>query len=229
MSYFASDVPGGLEPWEEEYAQRLNQSLAELSQKHRLIILFSIGLVTAIEVSNRLSINVLLPDLQGNVAGSSDDVSWVIILYNLGFLCSLAISYWMTRVLGARRHLLFSIALYAAGAIGCFSSAHSLESLLVSRVVMGFGGGAFLIRTVILVRLMFVGKARIFAISWLYGELYVFAVVYPAAMGWVSDTFRWNYACLLDFPFLAIGAFLIWKYLPRIGHLRSEKSYVDVR
>ena len=230
MSYFASGVPGGFEPWEEEYAQRLNQSLVELSQTHRLIILFSIGLVTAIEVSNRLSINVLLPDLQGNVAGSSDQVSWVIILYNLGFLCSLAISYWMTRVLGARRHLLFSIALYAAGAIGCFSSAHSLESLLVSRVVMGFGDGAFLIRTVILVRLMFVGKARIFAISWLYVELYVFAVVYPAAIGWISDTFRGNYAFLLDFPFLAIGAFLIWKYLPRgFGHLRSEKSYVDVR
>jgi DHA2 family multidrug resistance protein len=230
MSYFASGVPGGLEPWEEEYSQHLNQSLVELSQKHRLIILFSVGLVTAIEVSNRLSINVLLPDLQGNVAGSSDEVSWVIILYNLGFLCSLAISYWMTRVLGARRHLLFSIALYAAGAIGCFSSAHSLEALLVSRVVMGFGGGAFLIRTVILVRLMFVGKARMFAISWLYVELYVFAVVYPAAMGSISDTFRWNYAFLLDFPFLAVGAFLIWKYLPRgFGHLRSEKSYVDVR
>ena len=40
---------------------------------------------------------------------------------------------------------------------------------------------------------------------------------------------RWNYAFLLDFPFLAIGAFLIWKYLPRgLGYLRSEKSYVDV-
>jgi DHA2 family multidrug resistance protein len=229
MSYFASGVPGGREPWEEEYAQRLSPMLAELSQKHRLIILFSIGLVTAIEVSNRLSINVLLPDLQGNVAASSDEVSWVIILYNLGFLCSLAISYWMTRVLGARRHLLFSIALYATGVIGCFSSAHSLKSLLVSRVVMGFGGGAFLVRTVILVRLMFPGKARILAISWLYGELYVFAVVYPAAMGWISDTFRWNYAFLLDFPFLAIGTFLIWKYLPRgFLYLRSDKSYVDI-
>src|ERR1700761_9228713 len=138
MSYLTGNNLGGLESWEEEYKQRVSQSLVELSQKHRLIILFSVGLVTAIEVSNRLSINVLLPDLQGNVAGSSDQVSWVIILYNLGFLCSLAISYWMTRVLGARRHLLFSIALYAAGAIGCFSSAHSLESLLVSRVVMGF-------------------------------------------------------------------------------------------
>lgn len=228
MSYFAFSSPVGLEPWEEEYAQHLSPMLAEMSQKHRLIILFSIGLVTAIEVSNRLSINVLLPDLQGNVAGSSDDVSWVIILYNLGFLCSLAISYWMTRVLGARRHLLFSIGLYATGAFGCFSSAHDLKSLLVSRVIMGFGGGAFLVRTVILLRLMFQGEARILAISWLYLEVYFFAVVYPPIMGWVSDTLRWNYAFLLDFPFLAIGAFLIWKYLPGgFLRLRSEKSYVD--
>src|SRR5580704_3802417 len=170
MSYVATST-GTIEPWEEEYFHRLRPMLASLSQRQRMMILFSIGLITAIEISNRLSINVLLPDLQGNVAGSSDDVSWVIILYNLGFLCSIAISYWMTRVLGARRHLLLSIALYATGAIGCFSSAHSLKSLLVSRVVMGFGGGAFLVRTVILVRLMFPGKARILAISWLYGEL----------------------------------------------------------
>jgi DHA2 family multidrug resistance protein len=228
MSDFVSGGLYGLEPWKEEYSQHVNQSLAELSQKHRMIILFGVGLVTAIEIANRLSINVLLPDLQGNVAGSSDDVSWVIILYNLGFLCSLAISYWMTRVLGARRHLLLSLGFYAAGAIGCFCSAHSLEFLLFSRVVMGFGGGAFLVRTVILLRLMFPGKSRTFALSWLYLELYFFAVVYPVAMGWISEMLHWNYAFLLDFPFLAVGAFLIWKYLPRgFLYLRSENSYVD--
>ena len=162
MNYFANGSPGTRE---EEYAQRINQSLGELSEKRRLIVLLSIGLVTAVELANRMSINVLLPDLQGNVAGSSDDVSWVIILYNLGFLCSIAISYWMMRILGPRRHLLLSIALYATGAIGCFSSAHSLTSLLISRVIMGFGGGAFLVRTLILARLMFLGKTRIFALS----------------------------------------------------------------
>jgi DHA2 family multidrug resistance protein len=226
MSYFAS--PGGLEAWQEEYAQDFSQSLARVSRKCRLVILFSIGLVAAIEISNRLSINVLLPDLQGNVAASSDDVSWLIILYNLGFLCSLAVSYWMTRVLGSRRHLLYSIALYATGAIGCFCSAHSLTWLLISRVIMGFGGGAFLVRAVVLVRLMFPGKDRVFAATWLYVELYSFAVVYPPAMGWISDTLHWNYAFLLDFPFLAVGASLIWKFVPRKHHyLRSEKSYVD--
>jgi len=180
MNYFANGSP---ESWEEEYAQRVNQALGELSEKRRLMILLGIGLVAAIELSNRISINVLLPDLQGNVAGSSDDVSWVIILYNLGFLCSMVISYWMMRMLGARRHLLLSIALYATGAIGCFSSAHSLKSLLISRVIMGFGGGAFLVRTLTLARLMFLGKTRIFALSLFYLELYPSEILYPTAMG----------------------------------------------
>jgi hypothetical protein len=61
-------------------AAALSASLAELSQSRRLAILLSVGLVTAIEISNRISINVL-PDMQGNVAASTDEISWVIILY----------------------------------------------------------------------------------------------------------------------------------------------------
>ena len=106
-----------------------------------------------------LSINVILPDMQGNVGASSDQISWVIILYNVGFLCSLALSAWMTRVLGTRRHLLISIGFYAVGAIGCALSTHSLEQLLISRLIMGFGGGAFLVRVIILAGLMFPGKS----------------------------------------------------------------------
>jgi DHA2 family multidrug resistance protein len=100
--------------------------------------------------------------------------------------------------------------------------------MLISRVIMGFGGGALLVRTLILARLMFLGKTRIFALSLFYLVLYSSEPLYPTAMGWISDTLRWNYAFLLDFPFLAIGVFLIWKYAPR-GHLYlpNEKTYID--
>ncbi len=229
MSYLGGNIPGGLEKWEEEYGRSISAAFAGVSQRRRLTILLSVGLVTAIEISNRISINLLLPDMQGNVAASSDEISWVIILYNLGFLCSLVLSAWMNRVIGARRHLLFSLLLYSIGAIGCASSAHSLDLLLVSRVVMGFGGGAFLVRTVILAGLMFPGKSRIYAVTWLYGLLFVFQISYPMMIGWIDDTFHWNYAFLLDFPFLIIGALLIWKFVPGgFLYLRDEQSHVDV-
>ena len=140
MAYMGGVVPGDLEEWEKEYGQYVTQGLARLTHYQRMAILMSVGLVTAIEISNRLSINVILPDLQGNVAASSDTVSWVLILYNLGFLCSIALTAWLTRVFGARRHFLLCIGLYSLGAIGCFLSPHSLATLLIARVVMGFGG-----------------------------------------------------------------------------------------
>jgi DHA2 family multidrug resistance protein len=227
MSYFGGSLSGESEEWEREYGSRLSASLAELSQPRRLAILLSVALVTAIEISNRISINVLLPDMQGNVAASTDEISWVIILYNLGFLCSLALSSWMTFVLGARRQLLYSILFYSVGGVGCALSAHSLRLLLISRVIMGFGGGAFLVRAVVLSRLMFPANARVFAVTCLYLVLAAFETTYPIAMGWITDTLHWNYAFLLDFPFLTLGAILIWKLVPPGYLYMRRRRYVD--
>ncbi len=226
MSYLAGSPP---ESWELEEEKFLRSALSQLSDRHRLAILLTVGMVTAIEISNRLSINVFLPDMQGNVGASSDEISWVIILYNVGYLCSMAMAAWMTRVIGTKRHLLLSIGIYSVGAMGCVLSTGDLTQLLVSRLIMGFGGGAFLVRVVILSGLMFPAKARMAAITWLYVVLSAFEVPYPCAMGWITDTFHWNYAFLVDFPFLAIGAFLIWKLVPP-GFLfeRRKDSQVDV-
>jgi MFS transporter, DHA2 family, multidrug resistance protein len=226
MSYLAGSPP---ESWELEEERYLSSIVPTLSYGHRLAVLMTVGMVAAIEISNRLSINVFLPDMQGNVGASSDEISWVIILYNVGYLCSIAMAFWMTRVIGARRHLLFSIAIYATGAMGCVLSTGSLAQLLASRLIMGFGGGAFLVRVVILSGLLFPGKARTAAVTRLYLVLTAFEVPYPVVMGWVTDTFHWNYAFLVDFPFLAIGAFLIWKLVPPgFLHERRKGGRVDV-
>src|ERR1700678_2152066 len=227
MSYLSSSAP---ESWELEEERFLGSILSTMSYGRRMAMLLTVGMVAAIEISNRLSINVFLPDMQGNVGASSDEISWVIILYNVGYLCSLALSAWMTRVIGTRRHLLLSIAIYSVGSMGCVLSTGSLVQLLVSRLIMGFGGGAFLVRVVILSGLMFPGKARMAAVTRLYLVLSAFEVPYPAVMGWITDTFHWNYAFLIDFPFLAIGAFLIWKLIPPgVLYERKKDSQVDIK
>jgi DHA2 family multidrug resistance protein len=227
MAFLAGTRP---ESWELEEEQFLGSLVSRLSYGRRIAMLLTVGMVAAIEISNRLSINVFLPDMQGNVGASSDEISWVIILYNVGYLCSIALSSWMTRVIGTRRHLLLSIAIYATGAMGCVLSTGNLGQLLTSRLIMGFGGGAFLVRVVILAGVLFPGKARLAAVTRLYLVLAAFEVPYPTVMGWVTDTFHWNYAFLVDFPFLAIGAFLIWKIVPP-GRLfqRKKVAQVDVR
>jgi DHA2 family multidrug resistance protein len=225
MGYLGAGPPAS---WELEEEKFLKSTMSQLSDGRRLAILLTVGMVTAIEISNRLSINVFLPDMQGNVGASSDEISWVIILYNVGYLSSMAMAAWMTRVIGTRRHLLISIGIYSVGAMGCVLSSGDLTQLLVSRLIMGFGGGAFLVRVVILSGLAFPGKARTAAVTRLYLVLSAFEVPYPIAMGWITDTFHWNYAFLVDFPFLAIGAFLIWKLVPSGFLFERSKDRVDV-
>jgi DHA2 family multidrug resistance protein len=60
--------------------------------------------------------------------------------------------------------------------------------------------------------------------------LFFFLITYPIAIGWIADQIHWNYSFLLDFPFLALGALLIWKFIPR-GYLfrRREEGHVDVK
>src|SRR6202034_4207306 len=133
MTYLVGSPP---EAWELEEEQYVSNISSQLSHRRKMAILLSVGMVTAIEISNRLSINVFLPDMQGNVGASSDEISWVIILYNVGYLCSIALAYWMTRVIGTKRHLLLSIGFYSVGSMGCVLSSHSLEGLLVARLIM---------------------------------------------------------------------------------------------
>src|SRR5580692_7187004 len=103
MSYLSMNAP---EAWEAAEEQFLTGVAAQLSHRRRMAILLTVGMVTGIEIANRLSINVFLPDMQGNVGASADEISWVITLYNVGYLCSMALAAWMTRVVGTRSHLL---------------------------------------------------------------------------------------------------------------------------
>src|ERR1700751_3975189 len=197
MGFLAQNLSPNVEQWELEEEAFLKSVLASLSPRPRLAALLSIGMVTAVEVSNRISVNVFLPDMQGNVGASSDEISWVIILYNVGYLCSIALAAWMTRVIGARRHLLLSIALYAVGSMGCVT-AHSLHWLLVSRLIMGFGGGSFLVRGAIVSGILCPGIEKLGTVTRLALLISFFEVLYPVSTGWITLQVRWNYGFLID-------------------------------
>jgi len=213
------DGPMGPEPFDE--TSGLAPKFAVLSDRRKLGIVLAAALITSIEISSRLSINVILPDMQGNVAADVDQISWVLILYNMGFICSMALTPWMSRIFGARRHFTLCVLLYTCGTLGCFLSAHNLTTLLISRTIMGLGGGFFLVRLVIMVGLFYPGASRRVPLTKVYLILFSMQVFYPPVVGALADNIHWNYAFLLDVPFLIVGILILRKLLPR-GHLTLQ-------
>src|SRR6202047_18347 len=192
----------------------IRRTLSRLTKVERWMIVVGLGLAAAVELGTTIAINVILTDMKGNVAASQDEISWVVTVYGAAFLCVVPLSTWFARRLGTRNYLVLSLLLYGGGALGCFLS-DTLAALLVSRIVMGVGGGAFLVRAMTAI-------TRLYAPNERGPALLVFALIVnssraimPVLFGIVTDNTRWNIAFLAIVPLTLMAAGLLYKLIPR--------------
>ena len=198
-----------------------------LSAFEKVMIVIGLGLATSMEIGTTMAINVILPDMQGNVGASADEISWAITIYSTAFLCSLPLSLSLARKFGHRNHILLSIALYALGATGSFLS-HELWMLLCSRAVMGIGGGPLLVRSLTTLYRLAQGKARAQYFLLFGTVVLVFRTVMPVLFGLITDSFIWNVAFLLIIPIAFASAVLIYTYLPESVQVEVEPARPDL-
>jgi DHA2 family multidrug resistance protein len=120
-----------------------------------------------------------------------------------------------------------SLLLYGGGALGCFLS-KTLLALLVSRIVMGIGGGAFLVRAMTAI-------TRLHAPNERGPALLVFALmvnssraIMPVLFGVVTDNTRWNIAFLAIVPLTLMAAGLLYKVIPRRLEFEPDPPPIDL-
>ena len=205
----------------------IRRTLSRLTKIERWMIVLGLGLAAAVELGTTIAINVILTDMKGNVAASQDEISWVVTVYGAAFLCVVPLSAWFARRLGTRNYLLLSLLLYGGGALGCFLS-ETLPALLVSRIVMGIGGGAFLVRAMTAI-------TRLHAPNERGPALLVFALmvnssraIMPVLFGVLTDNTRWNIAFLAIVPLTLMAAGLLYKVIPRRLEFEPDPPPIDL-
>lgn len=198
----------------DRFETALQESIKSLSPLTKVMIVIGLGLATCMEVGTTTAVNVILPDMQGNVGATADQISWVITIYSTAFLCSLPLSPWLARRFGHRNHILLSIALYVLGALGCFSS-HDLWMLLFSRAVMGFGGGGLLVRSLVTIYQLVQGKSRAKYFLLFATVLQSLRALMPVIFGLATDWITWNVAFLAVIPIGIASAGIIYVFMPR--------------
>src|ERR1700744_986772 len=105
----------------------------------KLLIVLVVTLVTSMEFLASYAIGVALPDIQGDLAASFDEGSWILTTYTTCFLVGLVLSNWMADRIGYRRWMVCVVVLFMCSSVGCGMS-HTLAQMLVFRGVMGFAG-----------------------------------------------------------------------------------------
>lgn len=198
----------------QRFEHSLRQGLGQMTRIEKWMTLIGVSLATSIGLGTEVAINVILPDMKGNVAASQDQISWVIIVYSAAFFAILPLTDWFARKLGHRNYLVASLFLYSTGALGCFLS-HSIWELLAARVVMGVGGGAFLVRALISLYRLYDERHRFFALFTFATFVTSSRALFPVLFGAVTDYRTWNIAFLVLVPLALLAAALLYLGLPQ--------------
>ena len=154
------------------------------SLKTRWIGLLFISLAISLVIIDGTIVNTIFPEIIKDLGLSSTEVQWVQESYVLVFASTLLIWGSLADRVGRRRLLVIGIVIFIASSVWA-GTADSASSLILSRVVQGFGGAMVLPTTLSLVNATFQGKERGIAFA-VWGSTIGGMVAVGSSFGWLA-------------------------------------------
>jgi len=169
------------------------------SSKTRWIGLLFISLGISLVIIDGTIVNTIFPEIIGELGLSSTEVQWVQESYVLVFAATLLIWGSIADRLGRRLVLLVGIVIFVAASIWA-GAADSATSLILARVIQGFGGAMVLPTTLSIVNATFQGRERGIAFAVWGSTIGGMVAVGPVLGGWLATDFTWRWAFLINVP-----------------------------
>ena len=173
------------------------------SNRTRWIGLLFISMSISLVIIDGTIVNTIFPEIIKELSLTSTEVQWVQESYVLVFASTLLIWGSLADRIGRRRLLLIGIVIFVLASVWA-GSADSASSLILSRVVQGFGGAMVLPTTLSLVNANFQGRERGIAFAVWGSTIGGMVAVGPVLGGWLATDFTWRWAFLINVPLGAL-------------------------
>lgn len=150
--------------------------------------------------------NSSLQYIQGGLAASIDEGSWISTAYLVAEIIVIPLTSWLAGVFSARRYLLASCAGFLIFSVACGFSTN-LTMMILCRIGQGFTGGALIPMALTMVTTRLPKSRQPFGFA-LFGFTAVFApAIGPTIGGWLTVTYNWHYIFYVN---VVPGLVLIW-------------------
>ena len=195
------------------------------SNRTRWIGLLFISLSISLVIIDGTIVNTIFPAIINELSLTSTEVQWVQESYVLVFASTLLIWGSLADRIGRRRLLLIGIVIFVLASVWA-GSADSASSLILSRVVQGFGGAMVLPTTLSLVNATFQGRERGIAFAVWGSTIGGMVAVGPVLGGWLATDFTWRWAFLINVP---LGVIIMIGLIATVLESRApgEKKALD--
>jgi MFS transporter, DHA2 family, multidrug resistance protein len=171
----------------------------------RIVIVTAIMLAALLETLDSTIVNVSLPTIEGNIGASIDQGIWIITGYIISNVVSIPLNPLLIRLFGRARYFTTCIAGFTIASVLC-STAGSLDSLVLFRVLQGAFGGGLIATSQGVMRDTFPPQAvgassALFAMALILGP-----ALGPLAGGYLTDNLSWQWIFYVNLVPGAIAA-----------------------
>jgi DHA2 family multidrug resistance protein len=190
---------------------------------HKWMIALGVTLASVIELIDTSIVNVALTDLSASLGASIDEITWITVGYILASVIVLPMTGWLSQYFGRRRYFLGSIAIFTAASFFCGAS-HTLNELIVWRIVQGLGGGALISTSQAILFESFPRNeqtlaAAVFGIGMMIGP-----AIGPTLGGIIVDRYEWPWIFYINLPVGVLAFMMVSAYVKEAPYRVKPKE-----
>ncbi|MFV0626303.1 MAG: MFS transporter [Alphaproteobacteria bacterium] len=187
-----------------------------LSEKEFFIISWLVSAAFFIIMINGTILNTALPAIAKELNVPTLKVQSIVVVYLLSVAFFLPMSGWLADKLGAKRVFIYSIILFSFTSVLC-GFCESLETLLIARVIQGFGGSMMAPIGRLIILKVFPKERFVRALSFVMLPALLGPILGPPAGGFIVEYFSWQWTFWFNFPIGIFLAIVSYYKMPKIS------------
>ncbi|GAB2535454.1 DHA2 family efflux MFS transporter permease subunit [Rufibacter soli] len=186
--------------------------------------IITVTVITAalLELIDTTIVNVAMPQIQGNLGATLEDIAWVVTGYAVANVIILPMSGWLGGRFGRKNYFLASIIIFTVVSFLC-GNADNLDELVVFRILQGLAGGG-LLSTAQSILLETWPKEQVGTATALFGlGAVVGPTLGPTIGGYITDNFSWPWIFYVNIPVGILAAVATYFFINKTPKEESGK------
>ena len=175
------------------------------------LITLTVMMAVFMEVLDTSIANIALPHVAGSLSATPEEATWILTSYLVANAIVLPMTGWLGNHFGRKRVLLTCIFMFTFASALC-GLAWDLPTLVVARILQGFGGGAMVPIAQSIMLESFPRQKRGAAMAVFAQGVVVAPILGPTLGGWITDNYSWRWIFYINLP-VGIMAVLLAKWL----------------
>jgi DHA2 family multidrug resistance protein len=183
------------------------------SGSSRFLVTLAVMSSTVMQVLDTTIVNVALPQMQGQLSATPDQISWVLTSYLVASGIFMPLTGYFTDRVGQRQYLLISIFGFVVTSALCGLSTNLGEIVLFRLLQGAFGASLVPLSQAIMVQTFPLEERGKAMAIWGVGVM-VGPILGPTLGGYLTEVLSWRWTFFINLPVGILSLLLTWRHIP---------------